>query len=58
MARGYCDKIDQQNMAFEDTMEPTYLKWAERLGWRTEIFDNTNLTIEEAYKKLFDLIVR
>jgi len=52
------NETDKQNMAFEDTMEPAYEKWADRLGWRISFFDNSNITQEEAFNGLSDLILR
>jgi len=50
--RVYFDEIDKQNLAFEETMEPKYQKWADRLGWNVLFFDNSGLTPKEAYQKL------
>jgi thymidylate kinase len=50
------DEIDRQNIAFEETMEPTYEKWANLLGWDITYFDNSKFTPEEAYKNLLTII--
>lgn len=54
--RSNIDEIDRQNINFENTMEPTYRKWASRLGWEVLFFDNSDFTPEEAHQKLSELL--
>lgn len=50
------DKIDLQNLSFAKSMEPAYEKWAQRLGWNLVYFDNSGLTIEQSYLKMWEVI--
>ena len=56
--RSNIDEIDRQNINFENTMEPTYQKWANRLGWEILFFDNSDFTPEEAHQKLSELLLK
>lgn len=52
------NETDKQNMAYENSMEPSYKKWAGLLDWNITIFENSQLTPNEAFEQLSDLILR
>lgn len=50
--RGYLTEADKQNLQFEEKMEQCYQQWANRLGWHTLTFDNTQYNVPQAIDAL------